>query len=97
MLQGKPTRRLPDLLRLLKTKLPGYFNHFGVHGNLRILEFFYYQPIRQMWKYLNRRSQRKSYNWDGFKQLLAQFGVVVKPHIVNRPRPVRMAFVPGLA
>jgi RNA-directed DNA polymerase len=86
-------RRLPDLFRLLNTKLTGYFNHFGVHGSL---EFFYYQTIRQMWKYLNRRSQRKSYNWDGFKQLLAQFGVV-KPHIVNHPKRVRMAFVPGLA
>jgi group II intron reverse transcriptase/maturase len=89
-------RRLPDLFRLLNTKLTGYFNHFGVHGNLQSLEFFYYQIIRQMWKYLNRRSQRKSYNWEGFKQLMAQFGVV-KPHIVNRPRRVRMAFVPGLA
>jgi len=88
-------RRLPELFQLLNAKLTGYFNHFGVHGNLRSLEFFYYQIIRQMWKYLNRRSQRKSYNWDGFKQLLAQFGVV-KPHIVNRPRRVRMAFVPGL-
>ncbi|MFZ5534583.1 MAG: group II intron reverse transcriptase/maturase, partial [Patescibacteria group bacterium] len=35
--------RLPDLLRLLNTKLTGYFNHFGVHGNLRSLQFFYYQ------------------------------------------------------
>lgn len=88
-------RRLPDLFKLLNAKLTGYFNHFGVHGNLRSLEFFYYQVIRQVWKYLNRRSQRKSYNWDGFNQLLAQFGVV-KPHIVNRPRRLRMAFVPGL-
>jgi group II intron reverse transcriptase/maturase len=88
-------RRLPDLFRLLNTKLTGYFNHFGVHGNLQSLEFFYYQVIRQMWKYLNRRSQRKSYNWEGFKQLLDQFGVV-KPHIVSRPRRVRMVFVPGL-
>lgn len=88
-------RRLPDLFKLLNVKLTGYFNHFGVHGNLRSLEFFYYQVIRQLWKYLNRRSQRKSYNWDGFNQLLAQFGVV-KPHIVNRPRRLRMAFVPGL-
>jgi len=39
---------------------------------------------------------RKSNNWGGFRQLLAQFGVV-KPHIVNRPRRVRKAFVPGLA
>jgi RNA-directed DNA polymerase len=89
-------RRLPDLLRLLNVKLMGYFNHFGVHGNIRSLDFFYYQVIRQVWKCLNRRSQRKSYNWEGFKQLFTQFAVV-KPHVVNRPRRVRMAFVPGLA
>jgi len=89
-------RRLPDLLNLLNVKLTGYFNHFGVHGNIRSLEFFYYQVIRQLWKYLNRRSQRKSYNWEGFRQLLTQFGVV-KPHIVHRPKRVRKAFVPGLA
>jgi hypothetical protein len=29
--------------------------------------------------------QRKSDNWEGFKQLLDQVGVV-KPHIVGRPR-----------
>lgn len=89
-------RRLPDMLCLLNAKLTGYFNHFGVHGNIQSLEFFYYQVIRQIWKYLNRRSQRKSYNWEGFKQLLAQFAVV-KPHIVYRPKRERKAFVPGLA
>jgi group II intron reverse transcriptase/maturase len=89
-------RRLSDLFRLLNAKLTGYFNYYGVHGNIRSLEYFYYQVIRQIWKYLNRRSQRKSYNWDGFRQLLTQFGVV-KPHIVKRPKCERKAFVPGLA
>lgn len=89
-------RRLPDLFRLLNAKLTGYFNHYGVHGNIRSLEYFYYQVIRQMWKYLNRRSQRKSYNWAGFRQLLTQFEVV-RPHIVHRPRRERKTFVPGLA
>ena len=89
-------RQMPDLFRLLNAKLTGYFNHYGVHGNIRSLEFFYYQVIRQTWKYLNRRSQRKSYNWEGFRQLLTLFDVV-KPHINKRPKRVRMAFVPGLA
>ena len=89
-------RRLPDLLSLVNAKLTGYFNHFGVHGNIQSLEFFYYQVIRQIWKYLNRRSQRKSYNWEGFKQLLTQFNLA-KPHIVYRPKRERKAFLPGLA
>lgn len=89
-------RRLPDLFKLLNTKLTGYFNHFGVHGNFPSLTRFYHRALRYLWKYLNQRSQRKSYNWEGFKQLLTHFGVV-KPYIVNRPRRERKAFVPGLA
>jgi RNA-directed DNA polymerase len=87
---------LPDLLKALNAKLRGYFNYFGVHGNLPSLSLFYYHAIKYLWKYLNQRSQRKSYNWVGFNQLLSQFGIV-KPHIVTRPKRVRTAFVPGLA
>jgi RNA-directed DNA polymerase len=89
-------RRLPDLFSLLNAKLRGYFNHFGVHGNYPSLAQFYYRAMRHLWKYLNQRSQRKSYNWEGFKQLLTHFDVV-KPYIVQRPRRERKAFVPGLA
>jgi group II intron reverse transcriptase/maturase len=89
-------RHLPDLFKVLNAKLRGYINYFGVHGNLPSLALFHYQAIRFLWRYLNQRSQRKSYNWEGFKQLLAQFDIV-KPHIVNRPRQERRTFVPGLA
>jgi RNA-directed DNA polymerase len=89
-------RHLSDLFKALNVKLRGYFNYFGVHGNLPSLALFHYHTIKFLWKYLNQRSQRKSYNWEGFSQLLAQFGVV-KPHIVNRPRRKRRLFVPGLA
>jgi len=89
-------RRLPDLFKALNAKLRGYFNYFGVHGNLPSLEEFLYHVTGYLKKYLNQRSQRKSYNWDGFNHLLDQFGVV-KPHIVYRPRRERRTFVPGLA
>jgi len=89
-------RHLPNLFKVLNAKLRGYFNYYGVHGNLSGLALFHYQAIRFLWKYLNQRSQRKSYNWEGFKQLLAQFGIV-KPHIVKRPRRENRTFVPGLA
>jgi RNA-directed DNA polymerase len=89
-------RRLPDLFKLLNAKLRGYFNHFGVYGNYPSLAQFYYRAMRHLWKYLNQRSQRKSYNWEGFKQLLTHFGVV-KPYIVQRPKRERKAFIPGLA
>ncbi|MFH2103723.1 MAG: hypothetical protein ABIJ39_10260, partial [Chloroflexota bacterium] len=70
-------------------------NYFGVYGNLPSLNVFYFHAIRTLWKFLNRRSQRKSYNLAGFKQLVEQFGVA-KPHIVGRPkRDRRTMFVPA--
>jgi len=89
-------RRLPDLFKLLNAKLRGYFNYFGVYGNFASLTEFMYHVVRSLHKYLNRRSQRKSYNWAGFKQLMKEFGVV-KPYIVSRPkRNKSMTFAPGL-
>lgn len=89
-------RRLPDLFKLLNAKLRGYFNYFGVFGNLASLTEFMYHVVRALHRYLNQRSQRKSYNWVGFKQLMKEFGVV-EPYIVSRPKRNRsMTFAPRL-
>jgi len=75
--------RLPELFKQLNAKLRGYFNYYGVIGNFSSLMVFFYRALRMLMKFLNRRSQRGSYNWAGFLQLIEQFGVV-KPHINTR-------------
>jgi hypothetical protein len=40
------------------------------------------QAIRIMFKRLNRRSQRRSYNWTGFRELLENFRLE-QPRIVR--------------
>ena len=77
--------RLPELFKQLNAKLRGYFNYFGVYGNFSSLVLFFYKAMRLLMKYLNRRSQRGSYNWAGFSQLIEQFGIV-KPYITRRPK-----------
>jgi len=89
-------RRLPDLFKALNAKLRGYYNYFGVHGNSLSLNAFYFHAVRTLMKFLNRRSQRKSYNWVGFKQLMEQFGIA-KPHIVGRPKRALAKVAIGLA
>ena len=44
-----------------------------VIGNYDSLQTFYYRTTRILFKWLNRRSQRLSYNRAGFKDLLKQF------------------------
>jgi RNA-directed DNA polymerase len=86
---------LNDKLRRLRNALPfkelykhlgrilkGYYNYFGFAGNSTTLNKFD-DVVRKMWfKWLNRRSQKKSFDWDGYKALLNQFPLP-KPRILK--------------
>ena len=94
--KGNRHRKIPELFKALNAKLRGYYNYFGVYGNLSSLNTFYLYAVRALWKYLNRRSQRKSYNWAGFKQLMELFDIA-KPRIVGRPKRAVMRAASGMA
>lgn len=83
-------QRLAELMHELNSKLRGYYNYYGVHGNAASLAEFYYHAEQRLYKWLNRRSQKASYTWQGFKDLLKQFAIV-RPRIMEpvRFRPVR--------
>ena len=49
------------------------------------LQEFYHEAMAILWKWLNRRSQRRSFKRQGFKDLLNHFKVP-EPHIHVRPR-----------
>ena len=66
----------------LNRKLIGYYNYYGVTGNWRSLSSFEYQLRNLLYKWLNRRSQRKSYNQAGFAELVKHFGIA-KPRILH--------------
>lgn len=66
----------------LNKKLRGYYNYYGIRGNSKSLNTFIFLVENLLFKWLNRRSQRNSYNWIGFKQLIKHFGLV-KPRICH--------------
>lgn len=59
--------------RMLRAKLQGHYNYYGVNGNYHALDRLRYWAEKHWFKWLNRRSQRASYEWEGFKQLLRIF------------------------
>jgi RNA-directed DNA polymerase len=76
-------RRLRELFKELNAKLRGYYNYFGVRGNGKSLNQFFYQAVRKLFKWVNRRSHRKSYNWKGFKEILKYYGIE-RPRITEK-------------
>jgi group II intron reverse transcriptase/maturase len=81
-------RRLRVLFKQLNVKLRGYYNYYGVHGNSASLKQFFDGALRILLKWLNRRSQRRSYNWQGFKAIVEHFKVE-RPRIVGHPKTRR--------
>jgi len=57
----------------LGAKLRGHFQYYGVSGNFRGMKRFYFLTIRMVFKWLNRRSQKKSYNWERFAKYLRRY------------------------
>lgn len=74
--------RLQKLFDLLNAKLRGYYNYYGMIGNSNSLSVFYFLAMRILYKWLNRRSQRRSFNYEEFKQALKYYGVL-KPKITE--------------
>jgi RNA-directed DNA polymerase len=81
-------RKLRNLLtyrqlhRTFSQVLKGYYNYYGFAGNTATLNRFAYAVERMWYKWINRRSQRKSFNWEEFQELLQRFPLP-RPRIVK--------------
>lgn len=65
--------KLPVLWQALGRKLRGHFNYFGVSDNSRALYRFERAVQNLLFKWLNRRSQRRSFTWETFRRYLARY------------------------
>jgi hypothetical protein len=84
-------RNLPAaiLMNLMRVKLLGHYRFYGVNDNSRSLSLFHLEAEKLLFKWLNRRSQRKSFDFDKFKLFLGKFPLP-KPKIyvnIYRLRP----------
>lgn len=79
----KEERVLPLRLIMQKAsqKLRGHYGYYGVTDNYRGISRFYREVSKLLYKWLNRRSQRRSYRWAELPELLKRFEVP-KPRVV---------------
>jgi len=79
------SRRLMLTMKTLRAKLQGYWNYYGVRGNFQRLRAFWEAILILLYKWLNRRSQRKSFTLNGLYEMLNHFKIP-KPKITETPR-----------
>ena len=81
--RSKPLR---EIMPALRRKLIGFQNYFGLPDNSRSLARLSKYVTGSLYKWLNRRSQRRSYNWSSFKDMLGYFRIeslVVSKRVIH--------------
>jgi group II intron reverse transcriptase/maturase len=63
-----------DLVRRAKARIRGHLNYYAVTDNASHCDLYMHLTRGILFKWLNRRSQLKSYTWEGFNQMLAHVG-----------------------
>jgi len=68
--------------KILRAKLRGHFQYYGVSENYNGLMRFYKATMRMVYKWMNRRSQKLKMNWDRFRSYLEHYPLP-KPKIAH--------------
>ena len=68
--------------KILKAKLRGHFQYYGVSENYNSIVRFYKFTLRAVRKWMNRRSQKRKMSWDKFTKYLEHYPLP-KPRIVH--------------
>ena len=75
------TLKISVLMEKLNRKLRGYYNYYAVTDNLREVKSYLNAVKWLLYKWLNRRSQRRSYTIDTFFNGLLKSHPLPEPHI----------------
>jgi group II intron reverse transcriptase/maturase len=76
------TAKAKEWWPILKAKLRGHYQYYGVSGNMAAMKRYYAAALRLTRKWLNRRSQRKVYGWDSFMEYLKHYPLPI-PRITH--------------
>jgi group II intron reverse transcriptase/maturase len=68
-----------ELMKLLGRKLLGYYQYYAITDNYERTKQFREEIQKLLYKWLNRRSQRPSFNWE-------QFGLFRKLYLLPQPK-----------
>jgi len=71
---------LKEWWKVLRAKLIGHYRYYGISGNMQAMRMFYTETSKLAYKWINRRSQKRSYNYTRYK-LFKEYNPLPEPKI----------------
>lgn len=78
--KARSTLPIKEWWKVVVAKVKGHIQYFGVSGNFRQISAYVYWTKEIAFKYANRRSQKRSYNWEQFNRFV-EFNPLPTPTI----------------
>lgn len=69
-----------ELLRRAKARICGHLNYYAITDNTPECGRYLHHATQTLYKWINRKSQRRAYTWDGFNEVLRWVGWPT-PHV----------------
>ncbi len=66
-------KKLKEIWKTFCAKLRGHIQYYGVSHNTACVQNFIFKSTRIAFKWLNRRSQRRSFSWDKFNLFMKKY------------------------
>ena len=71
--------KVAETIKLLNIKLLGYYRFYGITDNTERIRQYYRTTINMLYKILNRRSQKKKYNYKEYCERIVK--KIIRPRI----------------
>jgi RNA-directed DNA polymerase len=81
--QNRHKMKLIPLWKLFCRKLAGHCQYYGISHNYEEVSLFFYEATKIFFKWINRRSQKKSFTWDKFKSFMDKYPPP-RPKIIHK-------------
>ncbi|MHB1153121.1 MAG: group II intron reverse transcriptase/maturase [Eubacteriales bacterium] len=65
--------KMKEWWKILEAKLRGHYQYYGVSGNYASISAFYRETCKLVFKWINRRSQKKSMNFEKFMDYIKKY------------------------
>ena len=70
-IRARCVMRKGEMLRAARRRVIGHLSYYAITDNAERCSYYVYRTTRILFKWLNRKSQRKAYIWASFNQALA--------------------------